>query len=233
MNKFLILSVLSIAIGSLTSCEIDNYDLPDGTLTGSVIDAVTGNPILSEQPNGYRIKYKEVSWSETATDQYLWGKPDGTFNHTKLFAGTYEVTAVEGAFIQSETQRVEVKSGKVTTVNFTVTPFISFSNVSVVKEGTSSVKVTFSIARNVASANLQDYRIFASSKTPYIGNNAGGYESNISSGVTALTEANLGVPITVTLDNYQSGNTYYIRVGARCANTSNRYNFTEVFKLQF
>ncbi|MDR1981684.1 MAG: DUF3823 domain-containing protein [Tannerellaceae bacterium] len=219
--------------GLLVSCDIDNYDEPDGTLTGSVIDAVTGNPIITEQPNGYRIRYKEISWSESATNQYLWGKPDGTFNHTKLFAGTYEVTAVEGAFIQSETQTIDIKSGGVATVNFTVTPYLSFSNVSIVKEAPASVKVTFTVTRNVASAATQDYRIFASSKTPYIGTNTGGSESDISKAATTLTEDMLGTPIVVTLDNYVAGKTYYIRVGARCANTSNRYNMTEVVKIQF
>jgi hypothetical protein len=217
----------------MASCEVDNYTGPDGALTGSVIDAVTGQPILTEQPNGYRIKYKEISWSETATDQYLWGKPDGTFSHTKLFAGTYEMSAVEGAFPASEVQTVEIKPGGAATVQFTVTPYISFSNVSIVKEGASSVKVTFTITRNVSGADLQDYRIFASSLTPHIGANTGGSENNVSKAATPLTEADLGVPIEVTLDNYEAGKTYYIRAGARCTNPSNRYNMTEVVKIQF
>jgi hypothetical protein len=217
-----------IVAGMFVSCEVDNYEGPDGTLTGSVIDAVTGNPILTEQPNGYRIRYREISWSETATNQYLWGKPDGTFNHTKLFAGTYEVEAVEGAFVGTEPQQIEIKSGGVTTINFTVTPYISFSNFSAVKEGVTSVRVTFTITRNVASAALQDYRVFASSKTPYVGTNTGGFESDVSLASTPLTEADLGKPVTITLSNYMAGKTYYIRAGARCANPSNRYNMTEV-----
>jgi hypothetical protein len=217
----------------MASCEVDNYSGPDGTLTGSVIDAITGQPILTEQPNGYRIKYKEISWSETATDQYLWGKPDGTFSHTKFFAGAYEMSAVEGAFPASDVQTVEIKPGGAATVHFTVTPYISFSNVSIVKEGASSVKVTFTITRNISGAALQDYRIFASSRTPHIGANTGGSENNVSQAATPLTEADLGVPIAVTLDNYEAGKTYYIRVGARCANPSNRYNMTEVVKIQF
>jgi hypothetical protein len=233
-KKLFILSALCIAIaGLMTSCDIDNYEGPDGALTGSVIDAVTGNPVQTEQPNGFRIRYKEVSWGENAQNQYLWGKPDGTFNHSKIFAGTFEVAAVEGAFVESEVQTVQIKSGSTTTVNFTVKPYISFSNVSIVKEGTSGVKVTFTVNRNVPDAALQDYRIFASSKTQYVGINAGATEGEVSQGATALTEANLGVPIVVTLNNYQAGKAYYIRVGARCANPSNRYNMTEVVKIQF
>jgi hypothetical protein len=218
--------------GLFVSCEYDNYEAPDGTLTGSVIDAVTGKPVLTEQPNGFRIQYKEISWSETASNQYFWGKPDGTFNYTRLFAGTYEITAVEGAFVASETQTVEIKSGGVTTATFTVTPYVSFSNVSIVKEGAASVKATFTINRNVSTAEPVDYRIFASSKTPYIGTNSGGSESDVSLSATPFSVDDLGKPIEVTLNNYVAGKTYYIRIGARCANGSNRYNMTEVITVQ-
>lgn len=229
--KYIVAACLVMG-GFLSSCDIDNYEMPDGTLTGNVIDEVTGEPYISEQPNGFRIRYKEISWSDAATNQFFWGKADGTFNNTKLFAGTYEVAAVEGAFIEPETQTVDVKSGKTTTVTFKVMPYLSFSNVSVVKAGDSSVKVTFTVTRNVASATLEDYRIFASSKTPYVGFNSGASENEVSKEATPLTEADLGVPIEVTLNNYVAGKTYYIRVGARCANPLNRYNMTEVFTIR-
>ncbi len=128
------LSTICFAIiGITTSCSVDNYDVPDGTLTGSVIDAVTGKPIQTEQPNGYRIKYKEVSWVKMQLTSFYGANRTGHLIIQKLFAGTYEVTAVEGAFIDSGTQVVEIKSNKVTQVNFTITPYISFNNVSVEK----------------------------------------------------------------------------------------------------
>ena len=233
MKKF-IFSLAYIAVSILlVSCEIDNYEGPDGTLTGSVTDAMTGNPIQTEQPNGFRIKYEELSWSETSPSQYFWGRPDGTYRNTKLFDGHYRIAVVEGAFLSPESQEIDIRSGNVTTVNFTVTPYLSFSNVSVVKAGESNVKVTFTINRNIPSAALRDYQIFASSKTPYVGRNEGASESAISKGSTTLTEANLGVPIEVILNNYVAGKTYYIRIGASCVNPSNRYNMTEVFKIQF
>jgi hypothetical protein len=68
--------------------------------------------------------------------------------------------------------------------------------------------------------------------TPYIGTNSGGSESDVSLGATAFTDADLGKPIEVTLNNYVAGKTYYIRIGARCANSSSRYNMTEVVTIQ-
>ena len=136
-----ILSIFFIAISVIfVSClEIDNYEAPDGTLSGSVIDKITNNPIVTEQPQGFRIKYNEISWSDAPISQYFWGKADGTFNNTRLFAGKYEVTPVEGAFITPDPQTVDITSGNVTTVNFTVLPYISFSGVSIVKDGSNVV----------------------------------------------------------------------------------------------
>jgi hypothetical protein len=227
-----LLPVWSIILATgLVSCEIDNYEAPDGTLTGSVIDAVTGLPVVTEQPDGFRIRYDETSWSDTPIAQYFWGKADGTFNYTKLFAGTYRVTPVEGAFVTPEAKTAEIRSGGVTTIDFTVTPYMSFSHVSVVKSGASTLKYTFTLSRNVASSNLQDYRIFASSKTPYVGTIV--FESEISTPTVAITEEDLGKPIEVELDNYVPGKVYYVRIGARCENAAGRYNMTEVFRMDF
>jgi hypothetical protein len=208
------------------SCEIDNYDEPDGTLTGRVIDAVTGNPICTEQPQGFRIRYEEISWSDNPTAQFFWGKADGTFNNTKLFAGKYRITPVEGAFVTPDPKEVDIRSGNTASVDFTVTPYISFSNVSVAKEG-NTVRVTFTLSRNVASATLQDYRVFATVATPYVGTQL--FDNDISSVSVNIAESDLGTPVSILLpENFVSGKTYYIRVGARCQNTSGRYNMTEV-----
>ncbi|MDR1408412.1 MAG: DUF3823 domain-containing protein [Tannerella sp.] len=214
----------------LISCETDNYSGPDGTITGRVIDALSGNPILTEQPDGFRIRYDEISWSENPVAQYFWGKADGTFNNTKLFAGTYEITPVEGAFVTPEPKTVEVKQGGTVTVDFTVTPYISFHNVSIVKDGATTVRVSFTPTKNVASTKPQDYRIFASSKTPYVGTIV--FESDISTEAVALSDDDMGRPVSVTLDNYVPGRKYYIRAGARCENSAGRYNMTETVEIQ-
>ncbi|MDR3267818.1 MAG: DUF3823 domain-containing protein [Tannerella sp.] len=233
MKKFqYIISIACITAASLlVSCEVDNYDAPDGIMTGRVIDATTGIPIISEQPNGYQIRYDEISWSDNPTPQYLWGKADGTFQNTKMFAGTYEVSAVNGAFISTAVQTITIKSEQATNVEFTVTPYISFSNVSIVKEG-ATVRATFTLSRNIPDAALVDYRVFASAATHYVG--ATESDASVSVASVAITEADLGVPISVLLPaQFVSGKTYYIRVGAKCENPNGRYNMTEIVSIQF
>jgi hypothetical protein len=231
MKKKRILSITYLfTVLLFCSCEIDNYDEPNGMLTGRVIDAVTGNPIVTEQPQGFRIRYEEISWSDNPTAQFFWGKADGTFNYTKLFAGRYRIMPVEGAFVTPDPKEADIKSGNTTTVDFTVTPYISFSNVSIVKDG-NTVRATFTLTRNVATAVLQDYRVFATGATPYVGTQL--FDNNISTNSVSINESNLGTPVSVLLpENFVSGKVYYIRVGARCQNSSGRYNMTEVVEIQ-
>jgi len=226
-----LISILYIAlVVSLVSCsKVDNYDTPDGTLTGSVIESVTGKPIVTEQPNGFRVKYNEISWSDTPISQYFWGKADGTFNNTKLFAGKYQITPVEGAFVEPQPQTVDITSGGVTKVDFTVTPYISFNGVSIVKNG-SNVTATFTLTKNVVGAAPQNYRVFATSATQFVGTVA--FDSAVSTDEIKITDSDFGMAKVVTLDKLVAGRKYYIRIGARCTNPSGRYNFTEIVTIQ-
>lgn len=126
------------AVMSLSSCEmfeLDNYDLPDETLQGEVVDRETGEPILTDQGGeGIRVRLTELSWSDNATpNPDFFCMPDGTFQNTKLFEGTYNVR-IDGPFIPlireddrgvplaDETQTMDIEG--VSNVRFEVQPFL-------------------------------------------------------------------------------------------------------------
>jgi hypothetical protein len=230
MKKFVFLLAYIVIAVLMASCEIDNYAEPDGRLTGRIIDAVTGQPLITEQPSGFRIWYKEISWDDDAQTQGFWGKADGTFNNTKLFAGTYLINAIEGPFPDPLPQMARIESGKMTTVEFTVTPYISFSDLSIVRED-ERIRATFTLSKNVPEATLQNYRIFATKATPYVGVEM--FDSEVSTGEVTITESDMDIPVSVLLPaNFTAGKTYYVRVGARCQNPQNRYNMTEIVTIQ-
>ena len=230
MKKFIFSLVYITTSILLVSCEIDNYVEPDGHLTGRVIDAVTGLPLITEQPSGFRIRYQEISWDDDAQAQGFWGKADGTFNNIKLFAGTYLINAIEGPFPEPLPQMVRIESGKTTTVEFTVTPYISFRDLSVVRED-ERIRASFTLSKNVPDASLQNYRVFATKATPYVGVEM--FDGDVSTGEATITESDMDVPISVLLPaNFIAGKTYYVRIGARCQNPQNRYNMTEIVKIQ-
>ena len=199
-RNILIFPILLVAtIVLLASCQIDNYDEPDATVTGQVIDNATGKPILTE-PYGFRIKMDETSWSDNPTPRYISGKVDGTFNDKSYFEGTYVATAVDGAFIVSDPQTIQIKSKSTTTVNFNVNPYISFNNVSIVKEG-STVKATFILNKYVASATPVNYAVIANANTPYFGMS----DNQVSSGRITLRNEDFGVPKEIVLSGFISG----------------------------
>ena len=130
--------ILSIALFSFTYCslfEIDNKEVPAETLQGEVVDVETGEPVLTDQGSeGIRVRLTEDSWGDNATpNPDFFCMPDGTFQNTKLFKGTYHIR-VDGPFIPlmredepgvplaDESQIVNISG--VTKVKFEVQPFL-------------------------------------------------------------------------------------------------------------
>lgn len=130
--------ILSIALFSFTSCslfEVDNKEVPAETLQGEVVDIETGEPVLTDQGSeGIRVRLTEDSWGENVTpNPDFFCMPDGTFQNTKLFKGTYHVR-IDGPFIPlmredergvplaDESQIVNING--VTKVKFEVQPFL-------------------------------------------------------------------------------------------------------------
>ena len=126
MKKILYL-LFGVALLSLASCMgIDNWDDPDCSFFGTVIDSYTNEPLLSSQ-NDWQIRIWERSWSKqpdgATTQQDLRIKQDGTYQNTKLFAGTYDMLPYDGPFWVVDTVK-KVELNKVTEQNFTVTPYL-------------------------------------------------------------------------------------------------------------
>src|SRR5688500_8769139 len=130
---------LLFALFSFTSCslfELDNYDEPKETLQGEVVDAETGEPVLTDQGSeGIRVRLIETSWGENVTpNPDFFCMPDGTFQNTKVFKGTYNIR-IDGPFIPllreddrgvplaDETQTRDISG--VTNVTFEVQPFLT------------------------------------------------------------------------------------------------------------
>lgn len=129
--------ILLFALFSLNSCgffELDNEDTPAETLRGQIIDAESGEPVLTDQGSeGIIIRLTELSYGDNVSHQDFKCKPDGTFQNTKLFKGTYNINPLgpfipllreddRGVPLADETQTVEIKG--VTEVNFEVEPFL-------------------------------------------------------------------------------------------------------------
>jgi hypothetical protein len=160
MKTFRYYSSLLFAAFTLCACdafEIDNYKEPGETIEGIVVDAKTGEPVLTDQGSeGIRVRLTELSYGDNVDhNPDFYCRPDGTFRNTKIFAGNYNIR-IDGPFIPiyRDTDDGTVISddtwyGKIsgtTNVKFEVHPFlkVEFVETPSVSNGqiTAKVKVT-------------------------------------------------------------------------------------------
>lgn len=242
MKKAIYFIAWSLAVITAASCsKFDNYDGPTETLSGRIIDAGNGQNVQSEvsgdNGSGTRIKLLEISWSDNPTPLYLATKQDGTYNNTKVFAATYKMIA-EGAFVpmdlatNDQTKTVEVKGG-VTTVDFTVEPFLRVEWVGEpVLNANGTITVQARVTRGTTNPSFQQnithLSLFAC-PYEYVGNN--NFDSRYSTIVSySGTNGNaiVGQTMTLTTTGTLPKKNWYLRVGSRVAYGTNRYNYSTI-----
>jgi hypothetical protein len=257
---YMLLCVL-LSFGSCDLFELDNYDAPAETLQGEVVDVTTGERVLTDQGNeGIRVRLTELSWTGVETPTHnpdFFCKPDGSFQNTKLFKGTYNIR-IDGPFIPlvredgngaslaDETKTVEISG--VTKVKFEVQPFlkVEWVNDPTVSNGriNARVRVTRAVsesdfqdkiepmgAYSASFLNVTDIQLFVSYSSSV------GYRARDDRWSSKLEytgnafNASLGQPISIqSIGTIPSGRTVFVRAAARINYTTEghkRYNYTE------
>ncbi len=155
---------------SATSCsmfELDNYDAPAETIQGMVVDAATGEPVLTDQGSeGIRVRLTELSWEGNVTpNPDFYCMPDGTFRNTKVFKGKYNIR-VDGPFIPllredergvpiaDETQTVDIVGVK--DLKFEVQPFLKVEWVEEPQVINGKIRVKVKVNRGVSESEFSD-----------------------------------------------------------------------------
>lgn len=245
MKKLFYSLLICFAAVSFNSCEIDNYDEPQETIKGKVVDAATGELVLTDQGSeGTRVRLRELSWTETKVpDNFdFFCMKEGIFQNTKVFKGHYNVR-VDGAFIPlvrvsttgdtiaDESKYIDIKG--VTEVEFKVQPFLKVEWIGQPTISNGKITATVKVTRAVSPAdfkakiepmggyndnflNVTDVRLFVS-QLPYAGYREwdNRYTKEITYSGNSF-EALLGQPITITTNGViPAGRTVFIRAAAR------------------
>lgn len=227
------------------SCKKDNYAEPQETLKGRVVDAATGELVLTDQGSeGTRIRLRELSWKETAVpDNFdFFCMKEGIFQNTKLFKGHYNVR-IDGAFIPlvrrsslgdtlaDESKNIDISG--VTEVEFKVQPFLKLEWIGTPSISNGKITATIKVTRAVSPAdfkakiepmgdyddnmlNVTDVRLFVS-EVPYVGYREWDdrYSTTINYNDNSF-DASLGQPVTITTQGViPAGRTVFIRAAAR------------------
>ncbi|QPH41432.1 DUF3823 domain-containing protein [Pedobacter endophyticus] len=218
--------VLFICI-SLAACKKDNYDAPNSSISGAIIDATTGQKVPQQVVAGAKIRLFEVSYSNNPGQVTSSMHADGTYNNNFIFKGRYKVVA-EGAFFYLDTAYVDVNG--TTRQDLKVRPYLTVT-AEVVSKTSTSVTVKVKVA--LGAGNTQKIARVAAVLSTTPGVDINNYIStrgltNTEPVANATVEAN---SYTYTMAGLTPNTKYYWRGGARTINTGNFYNYTPIMDI--
>lgn len=225
MKKHIVLFIsLFVSAVIFSSCELDNYDEPTSEISGQVIDAITGKPLQSQQPEGYQISLLEDGYT---TNNLFWGKPDGTFKNVCLFPVKYAVKPTNGPFIDPEPQTVKLPQ---TGLTFTVQPYANISGSVSIENG--AFKYSMNLKKGAGEKIIEIMCIISEGNQNV---SASVYSYRYIMNVSDIPDSELvekthsGV---ISADDYKpvSGKIYYIRFAVKTSSSA-RYNYSEPIKL--
>jgi len=253
--------VLGVALVSLSSCfELDNWDEPDCTWKGTVIDAYTKQPLVSSQDD-WQIRIWERSWKGqdggATTQQDLRIKQDGTYQNTKLFAGTYDMLPYNGPYWPVDTIKgLELK--KTLVHDFEVVPYLQIVDYRadlISQNDKYYVKMSFKVRAPLLEKNgrtlprLYEMRPFIS-LTAFCGGGSNSsigipeYNENVrirpandanNSWATLISKGsgdNTTPQYEFGLMELKKGYTYYVRAGASVDDPYRKNNYSPIVKIE-
>ena len=244
---YYIFGLSALLLSSCNYFEYDNYEAPNSGLEGTVVDRKTNEPLQAESANSYTVEYYELSWEEAGhantQSRFFWGKADGTFLNTKIFAGKYRITLKEGAFYAPEPEVVYLKENRLTRLDYSVIPYarVNIDEITLTGSKQNNLEIKYTIEDTEKEVNtegldeglytLSEAQVFISSKSPNVGVN----NSETKYTIRAKKEFERGdyepgVPFQVVEKNVRNldPGKYWVRIGVRTANPQKRYNFSTI-----
>lgn len=216
MKKILLL--ISCCLFAFTSCEIDNYDGPDASIHGSILDEQTGEPVGTDLNNGSAIIVREHGFTNPA-DQTWVIKNTGEYRNDMVFSATYDVRFENGNFYPFEIKDFVVKSGD-NTYDFKVIPYIRIKNASITRNG-DIITATFSLEAGKPDVRLKEVQLFAFSDM-WVGNSvkytlSGGTDKTVFQPTAVIAPAitySLAIDLKENGGVFKYSKNYYFRIGA-------------------
>lgn len=237
MKKFIYSLLFGTSALLMASCmEVDNFDAPDCHFYGKIIDSTTGEGIVSDRGDCH-IRIWEVSYKVNPGSQDLVVKEDGTFNNTKLFAGTYDMVP-EGSWWAADTIRMGI--GNKTSQNFEVTPYLKVFDFKTELVGTTlTMSCRLDAPKTEGLPQITEIRPFLSLNNFCGASNCIGYYNtntfkiNVMKTWDKIEKAEDGKSLTYTVEvPVKPGYIYFARMGARVKDKFEKYNYTEIVKIE-
>ena len=118
----------AVAFGLASCMQDDNFAAPAASIHGNIIDVTTGQPLLTDNGDVH-VRIWEMSYSAAPTPQDLNVKIDGSYENTKLFAGTYNMLPYDGSWWPCDTTYdVPIGDNNNVAVDFQVMPYLKIKD---------------------------------------------------------------------------------------------------------
>lgn len=205
------------------SCEIDNYEGPNASISGKFLDSATGELVGTDITDGNSIGVYEQGWPTEA--KQTWAvKNTGEYTNNMVFAANYRVEFTNCNFFPFKIEDFVVKKGS-NTYDFTVTPYIRVKNPSITyNDATKTVTATFNLEKGGDNVTLKEIRLFAFTDQ-WVGNyvkfgitSGSCYKTTssgaISSAIDPSTQYTLTMDVAANAGSFKYTRNYYFRIGA-------------------
>jgi len=212
MKNIALFLISAVAIAGCS--KFDNYEAPNGGISGRVVDEQTGEliPLPVQGSTGVMINLFEQNTNATQSIDF-YAKYDGTFENSRIFNNDYRVV-VKGPFVEPCEQTVTVNGQ--TSVEMRATPYARIEASASASGG--SVSIQYSVARTSDSYTTSDvygYWNFAPGVDDGSANYAGKITVKETSGTITFDLANDNNYKNNLQKIRANGNKIYLRVGAR------------------
>jgi len=216
---------------SVSSCKLDDYEVPAKTIEGTVVDAETGGNIQTRQPEGIRIRMLEQKYENPVPNDF-WCKSDGTFKNVRLFPGNYKVIPVDGPFEQSSVDTLLVDLSQDQQVSFKVEPFARVTDPVISRDG-NGIRATYKISQGSSTKKIMKSMLICYT-SPILHEATTGKLSSAENDLSVHTTAEIkSMSFEDVIENVPAGKTIYARIAVQTENPLNRFNYSPIIEIQF
>jgi hypothetical protein len=232
MKQHLINIGITLLLGNcvLTGCKKDNYEAPNASLQGKIIDQLSNTAVPLQTLNGAVIRYYQLLYS-TNNPNPINGAVhhDGTYENAMLFSGKYKIVA-EGPFYYNDTITVDVNGN--TQQDILVKAYLQVT-ASASDVTANSVTIKYTVKRNENTQKIAHVSAVIGTTEGVDVNN---YTFNDARDVQAIPDPTIEATTYEKVFTGLKPNTvYYLRAAARTANVENPslyFNYTPVIKVK-
>ena len=230
MKNIQILIFLLCGVLCFSSCELDNYSGPTGSISGALIDSETGEQVQGDIISGTQIEYMELGYDTVNPPiQRMVVKVDGSYRNDLIFEGEYTLLPLTRGNFVPQTDTLPLTIGSATVHNFQVQPYIRIKDASITIEGT-KITATFKLEQTVEN-KVKSYGLWGHS-SPYVGEplQFGKKTKTLNKVTDPENEYTLVMDVRTDKD-FVKGKSYYFRIGAIISADEAEFNYAPAVKL--